>query len=150
MYKFLAVFLCSCVFIACSSHIDYTSWNMYGGNSQNNHYSSLSQIDTNNVTQLKVAWVYHTGDMDTANHSQIQCNPIIVDCVLYGTSPLMKLFAIDAATGAYPAVTTDMDGQPRKAPLDIGADEVSAAPVTAAILSVSQVGYNATAPAAKK
>jgi quinoprotein glucose dehydrogenase len=90
-----------CIFLlsACSSRPDYTSWSLYGGNSQNNHYSSLSQIDTNNVTQLKVAWVYHTADMDTANHSQIQCNPIIVDGVLYGTSPLMKLFAVDAATG---------------------------------------------------
>jgi len=72
---------------------------MYGGNSDNNHYSSLSQIDTNNVAQLKVAWMYHTGDVDTANHSQIQCNPVMVDNVLYGTSPLMKLFAVDAATG---------------------------------------------------
>jgi len=90
---------CWVLLTACSSHTDFNSWKMYGGNAQNNHYSSLSQIDTNNVTQLKVAWTYHTGDMDTANHSQIQCNPIIVDGVLYGTSPLMKLFAIDAATG---------------------------------------------------
>ena len=90
---------CWVLLTACSSHTDFNSWKMYGGNTQNNHYSSLSQIDTNNVAQLKVAWTYHTGDMDTANHSQIQCNPIIVDGVLYGTSPLMKLFAVDAATG---------------------------------------------------
>ncbi|RYY30099.1 MAG: c-type cytochrome, partial [Chitinophagaceae bacterium] len=36
---------------------------------------------------------------DTANASQIQCNPIVVNDVLYGTSPQMKLFAIDASTG---------------------------------------------------
>ena len=34
------------------------------------------------------------------NHSQIQCNPIIVDGVLYGTSPQLKVIALDAATGA--------------------------------------------------
>jgi quinoprotein glucose dehydrogenase len=43
--------------------------------------------------------VYHTGDADTAHHSQIQCNPIIVHGVLYATSPQMKLIALDAASG---------------------------------------------------
>lgn len=62
-------------------------------------YSTLKEIDTANVNQLQIAWTYHTGDADTANHSQIQCNPIIVDGILYGTSPQMKLFAVDAATG---------------------------------------------------
>ena len=37
--------------------------------------------------------------MDAEDRSQIQCNPIIIDGVLYGTSPKMKLFALDAATG---------------------------------------------------
>ena len=39
------------------------------------------------------------GDVDTAAKSQIQCNSIIVNGVLYGTSPALTLFAIDAATG---------------------------------------------------
>jgi quinoprotein glucose dehydrogenase len=86
--------------VSCNSHNNsYTSWKVYGGNDENNHYSSLTQVDTNNVQQLKVAWEYHTGDADTTNHSQIQCNPVIIDGTLYGTSPMMKLFAIDAATG---------------------------------------------------
>ena len=33
------------------------------------------------------------------NRSQVQCNPIIVDGALYGTSPGLALFALDAATG---------------------------------------------------
>ena len=101
MKLYYSVFLFfTCLFFSCTSHkTSYESWKMYGGNSDNNHYSSLTQIDTNNVTQLKVAWIYHTGDVDTANHSQIQCNPIIIGGMLYGTSPLMKLFAIDATTG---------------------------------------------------
>jgi quinoprotein glucose dehydrogenase len=86
-------------FCSCNTNTSYNTWKMYGGNGDNNHYSALSQVDTNNVTQLKVAWIYHTGDVDAANHSQIQCNPIIIDGVLYGTSPLMRLFAIDATTG---------------------------------------------------
>jgi quinoprotein glucose dehydrogenase len=58
-----------------------------------------TQIDTSNVQQLKVAWTYHAGGVDTAAHSQIQCNPIIINGILYGTSPQLKLFALDAATG---------------------------------------------------
>ncbi|HUZ62045.1 MAG TPA: PQQ-binding-like beta-propeller repeat protein [Hanamia sp.] len=100
MFKNLLVTLVGiCLLAGCASNDNDNGWTMYGGNSNNNHYSSLSQIDTNNVTQLQVAWTYHAGDVDTANHSQIQCNPIIIDNVLYGTSPLMKLFAVDATTG---------------------------------------------------
>lgn len=78
---------------------DYSNWNNYGGTKDMIRYSSLTQIDTSNVSQLQVAWVFHTNDADTAHHSQIQCNPIVVDGILYGTSPQMKLFALDAATG---------------------------------------------------
>jgi len=51
--------------------------------------------------------------------------------------------AIDHGSAAYPAVNTDMDGQPRTKPFDIGADEQSNAPVKAHALSPSDVGYQA-------
>jgi quinoprotein glucose dehydrogenase len=72
-------------------------WEVYGGSKNNTHYSSLAKIDTNNVSQLQVAWVYHTGD--AGDMTQIQVNPVIIDGVLYGVSPKLKLFALDAATG---------------------------------------------------
>jgi quinoprotein glucose dehydrogenase len=85
---------------SCTTKTDpYKNWNSVNGNATGNKYSSLSQIDTNNVQQLKPVWTYHTGDVDTAAHSQIQCNPIIINGVLYGTSPKLILFALDAATG---------------------------------------------------
>src|ERR671938_104859 len=88
-------------FIACNTSETsvYNTWQIAHGNSNGNHYSSLTQIDTGNVQQLQIAWEFHTGDADTAAHSQIQCNPIMVNGVLYGTSPQLKVFAIDAATG---------------------------------------------------
>lgn len=87
--------------ISCTSNTEkeFTSWKVYGGTKEMIRYSSLSQIDTNNVSQLQVAWTYNSGDADTVSHSQIQCNPIIVDGILYGVNPQMKLFAIDAQTG---------------------------------------------------
>jgi quinoprotein glucose dehydrogenase len=87
--------------IACENKTlkQFNNWEVFNGNSTSNKYSSLSQIDTGNVEQLQVAWEYHTGDVDTAAHSQIQCSPIIVNGILYGTSPQLKLIALDAATG---------------------------------------------------
>ena len=82
-----------------SKNKDFSTWETYNGSGHGIKYSSLSQVDTANVSKLQIAWVYHTGDADTANHSQIQCNPIIIDGTLYGVSPQVKLFAIDAATG---------------------------------------------------
>lgn len=86
--------------ISCSSpDRKYIGWGAYNGGKEGLKYSSLTQINTTNVNQLQVAWAYHTGDADTVHHSQIQCNPIMVDGVLYGVGPQMKLFAVDAATG---------------------------------------------------
>lgn len=86
------------IMFSCSTG-SYTSWKVTGGSGENIRYSTLNQIDTLNVGQLQVAWEYHSMDADTINHSEIQCNPIIVDGVMYGTSPKLKLLALDAATG---------------------------------------------------
>jgi len=87
-------------FTACTSKKQsFTTWQNYGGNKENNHYSSLTQIDTNNVSQLQVTWTFNTGDADTAKFSQIQCNPIIIDSIMYVTSPTLRLFALHAGTG---------------------------------------------------
>lgn len=85
--------------ISCKSNntIKYSDWTCYGGNKENNHYSSLTQIDTNNVTELKIAWEYHTADADAM--TQIQVNPIIIDGVMFGVSAKLKLFALDASSG---------------------------------------------------
>jgi quinoprotein glucose dehydrogenase len=96
----LYLLLVCLVWYGCTRSDDgYARWEVVGGNASGNKYSSLTQIDTSNVQQLRVAWEYHAGDADTAAHSQIQCNPIVVDGVLYGTSPRLTLFAVDAATG---------------------------------------------------
>lgn len=74
-------------------------WSGYLGNAGATHYSSLTQITTENVRELTPAWEFRTADAAANNRSQIQCNPLIIDGILYGTSPQLKLFALDAATG---------------------------------------------------
>ncbi len=75
----------------------YRDWKVYGGGPDSIRYSLLDQINRSNVHQLRVAWSYDTGD--AFEGSEMQCNPIIIDGVLYATSPKLRVFALDAATG---------------------------------------------------
>ncbi len=79
------------------SNDQYKKWTNYGGTKDAARYSSLDQITTENVNQLQVAWEYHTGD--ASENSQIQCQPIVVDSILYATSPKLDLIALHVATG---------------------------------------------------
>ncbi|WP_132054883.1 outer membrane protein assembly factor BamB family protein [Pseudocnuella soli] len=101
LLRLLPFLIFSFVLFSCADAPDESnhSWSVYGGSKEKTQYSSLSQIDTSNAAQLEVAWVYRSGDADTVNGSQIQCNPLVVDGILYGTSPTLRLFALDAATG---------------------------------------------------
>ena len=75
----------------------YREWEMFGGGPENIHYSTLQQIDRENVNRLEVAWRFDSGDEFPG--SEMQCNPIIVDGVLYATTPKLRVIALDAATG---------------------------------------------------
>ncbi len=77
-----------------NSSQDYTSWTSYLGGPDRNHYSTLSQITPENVTDLEVAWSYAAPDF-----GQMQMSPIIVDTILYGVTAAMRAFAIHAGTG---------------------------------------------------
>lgn len=61
------------------------------------HFSKAQQITVENVAELEPVWEYDSGDSPLG--SQIQCNPLIIDGVLYGTSSQLTLFALEAATG---------------------------------------------------
>ena len=76
---------------------NFSEWQHYLGDQGRTHYSSLDQINKDNISQLEVAWTYHAGDPDPQGY--IQCNPLVINEVLYGTSPRLKIFALNAATG---------------------------------------------------
>ena len=86
---------------ACTDpHQEYgadSDWQVYQGDKQGSQYSQLNQINQENVAQLQPVWTYYT--QDGTESSQMQCNPLIINGVLYGTSPQLKVFALDAATG---------------------------------------------------
>ncbi len=78
---------------------DYRSWTSYMGDKARTHYSSLNQINVDNVQDLEVAWTFSTNDAIPEANTEIQNNPLIIDGILYATSPQLKLFALNAGTG---------------------------------------------------
>jgi quinoprotein glucose dehydrogenase len=85
------------VAISVFAQTNYRSWEAFGGGFDNIHYSSLKQITPKNVNQLKVAWSYDS--KDAGQGTTIQCNPVVVNGVMYATTPRLKVVALDAASG---------------------------------------------------
>jgi quinoprotein glucose dehydrogenase len=99
-----AVFLC--VLVAAGAAIatvqspedaDVHHWPVYRGDAGGTQYAPLAQIHAANVHRLTPAWEYHTGDATA--RSTMHANPVVVDGVMYVTTPSMKVAALDAATG---------------------------------------------------
>jgi membrane-bound PQQ-dependent dehydrogenase (glucose/quinate/shikimate family) len=78
-------------------------WRAWGGDEGGTRYSTLKQINRSNVAKLKVAWTYHTGDRsdgtENAFRTAFEATPLIIDGVMYVTTPFNKLIALEAATG---------------------------------------------------
>jgi quinoprotein glucose dehydrogenase len=66
-------------------------------------YSPLAQINRDNVSKLKVAWVYHTGDVSDGTKyprkSEFESTPIFVDGRLYLTTAFNRVVALDPVSG---------------------------------------------------
>jgi quinoprotein glucose dehydrogenase len=88
--------LCGCALLALAEE-NFRGWEFHGGTRLGTRYSTLRQIDRSNVGKLQVAWTFDTHD--ESNGSELECNPIVVDGVLYATTPKMRVIALDAATG---------------------------------------------------
>ena len=82
--------------IAADRFDNYRDWAIYRGDKKANQYSTLDQIHSGNVQRLEVAWEHRHGD---PNGPSMYSNPIIVDGLLYFTTPKVNVVALDAATG---------------------------------------------------
>src|SRR3989442_756009 len=79
-------------------------WRFYGGDQGGSRYSSLKQIDRSNVAGLRRAWTYHTGELDlglpTATfQASSAITRLVVDGVMYLSTPSSRVIALDAETG---------------------------------------------------
>ena len=99
----ISTLLVTLLLISCSDKKNTTNslatWQHYLGDPERSHYSTLSKIDTTNVSELQLAWTYNSGGLEMGRTTQIQTNPLIVAETLYGVNPAIELFALDAETG---------------------------------------------------
>jgi quinoprotein glucose dehydrogenase len=79
-------------------------WPSYGNDAGGTRFSSLTQINRDTVSKLKVAWVFHTGDISNGSNGQkrsgFETTPIMVDGTLYLTTPFNRVIALDPQSGA--------------------------------------------------
>jgi alcohol dehydrogenase (cytochrome c) len=71
------------------------NWLMYSGSYSSWRYSPLDDIRAENVTELKLAWSLQLGT--TAEY--VETTPLVVDGMMYLTTPESDVFAVNAATG---------------------------------------------------
>jgi len=105
LVHYIALLLASINFAFCA-HGQVRSesdWPTYGNDLGGTRHSALAQINRENVAKLKVAWVFHTGDIsdgkDGRKRSSFETTPILVDGKLYLTTPFNRVIALDPATG---------------------------------------------------
>src|SRR5678816_1411311 len=74
-------------------------WPVYGGDAGGSRFSPLARITRENVGKLVVAWRYQTGEpeLDLARQPSLQVTPIVVDNVMYVSTPLGKVLALEPA-----------------------------------------------------
>ena len=72
-------------------------WPVYRGDPKGNQYAAIAQIHAANVHTLQPAWEYHTRDAN--QRSTMHANPVVVNGVMYLTTPALRAVALNAATG---------------------------------------------------
>ena len=80
-----------------------SDWPAYGRDPGGSRFSPLTQVNRDNVKNLKVAWIYRTGDLSDGQNarssSAFQCTPVLVDGTLYVVTPFNRVIALDPVTG---------------------------------------------------
>ena len=81
-----------------------SGWPAYGRDPGGSRYSPLAEVTRENVNGLKIAWTYRTGAADIkaaiARKAAFEATPILMDGLLYLTTPYSRVIALDPATGA--------------------------------------------------
>jgi quinoprotein glucose dehydrogenase len=97
------VLAAACVRTADAQSPDASDWGSYGGDVYGNRFSSLDQIDRNNVAQLQVAWEFHTGELGegfaSAEELTFESTPVLAYGMLYLETATNIVIALDPETG---------------------------------------------------
>jgi glucose dehydrogenase len=76
-------------------------WVTNGGNLTNQRYSTLKQIDTSNVKQLKGAWMTRLKGSGFGGKYSFEATPLVKDGIMYIVTGNDDVFALNAKTGEF-------------------------------------------------
>ncbi|MBV8572207.1 MAG: PQQ-binding-like beta-propeller repeat protein, partial [Acidobacteriaceae bacterium] len=99
--KALAIWFLLLAF-ACSLPAFQADWPVYGHDPGGQRYSPLTEINAANISSLKVAWTYRTGDAYQPKHGRptaFEATPLYIDGTLFVGTPLGRVIALDPVTG---------------------------------------------------
>ena len=90
-------------------------WLTNGGNLTNQRYSTLTQIDTTNVKQLKGAWMTRLKGSGFGGKYSFEATPLVKDGIMYIITGNDDVFALNAKTGEilwerWSGIDEDLDG----------------------------------------
>ncbi|WP_276368831.1 PQQ-binding-like beta-propeller repeat protein [Chryseolinea sp. H1M3-3] len=111
-FRLLFLTALSAILLPACKNVDdkaYRTWQGYGSGPDQSKYFIQDQITKENVNQLEVAWSYATGD-----ERDYQCNPIIVDSVMYVMAKDNSLVALNAVTGKEIWIHANLNGISRR------------------------------------
>src|SRR5262245_17650840 len=78
-------------------------WRYYAGDAGGSKYSALKEINRENIQRLRPAWIFHTGDVSDGTkwptRSAFEGTPLMVDGIMYVTTPFSRVIALDPETG---------------------------------------------------
>jgi quinoprotein glucose dehydrogenase len=101
--RILAVTMLSAFLVAVAAAVPETGWPAYGGDEGGTRYSNLTQIRPSNVGDLRVAWIFRTGELGQGvkdwKRSAFEATPILYDGTLYLTTSSTDVVAVNAANG---------------------------------------------------
>jgi quinoprotein glucose dehydrogenase len=95
--------LCSVAAAAPAQSPPASDWGYYGGDAFGQRFSTVDQINRGNVTQLKVAWTYRTGELGAgfarAGKLTFEATPVLGFGLLYVETATNIVIALDPRSG---------------------------------------------------
>ena len=96
---------CMACLLLVPSAVSEQEWRSYGGDAGGTRFSALQQINRTNVGKLARAWTYHMGEAERGNETDrhqvapFESTPLVIDGVLYFSTPSNRVIALDAEGG---------------------------------------------------
>ena len=98
--KYILLLLGAAFFLFIGCHNQERTWSVYKADAESSCYSVLKEINKENVHQLKLAWTFNPDDaVEGSRFAGSQCNPIIIDGIMYVASARHRIYAVNANNG---------------------------------------------------